>query len=124
MTELQDLEIKEEYACYRPSSETTVEAALKQAVEVIAYCREQNVTRLFIDTTGLEVPPLSTMQRFQVGVTLAEAAGPLKIAFLPRPEMIDPELFGLTVARNRGLRGAVFKNSEEALAWLLDPNAR
>jgi hypothetical protein len=40
-----------------------------------------------------------------------------------RPEFMDPELFEVTVARNRGLFGNVFDSEEEALKWLLDPRA-
>jgi hypothetical protein len=37
-----------------------------------------------------------------------------------RPELMDPERFEVTVARNRGLVGNVFHSEKEALAWLLE----
>ena len=39
------------------------------------------------------------------------------------PEMIDPGRFGITVARNRGFFADVFDSEEEAVEWLLDPEA-
>jgi hypothetical protein len=35
-----------------------------------------------------------------------------------RPDMIDPQKFGVTVARNAGLTGEVSESEEEARAWL------
>jgi hypothetical protein len=35
-----------------------------------------------------------------------------------RPEMIDPEKFGVTVGRNNGLVCDVFPSEPEAEAWL------
>jgi hypothetical protein len=40
-----------------------------------------------------------------------------------RPEMMDPDNFEVTVARNRGLMGNVFDSEKDALAWLLGPAA-
>lgn len=45
-----------------------------------------------------------------------EEAPPL--AMVARPEMIDPERFGVTFAANRGLVGGVFVSEAEAVAWL------
>ena len=39
-------------------------------------------------------------------------------------EMIDSQKFGITAARNRGLRIEVFTSEDEAVTWLLDPNGR
>jgi len=58
-------------------------------------------------------------------VAFAEAARcQVKVAMVLRPEMMDPDKFEATVARNRGLVGDVFDSEKDALAWLLDPAAR
>lgn len=43
----------------------------------------------------------------------------LRIAMVIRPEMIDPEEFGVIAGRNAGLDTDVFSAEPEALAWLL-----
>ncbi|MDX1440414.1 MAG: hypothetical protein R3284_10985, partial [Rubricoccaceae bacterium] len=49
----------------------------------------------------------------------AEAAhGAVRVALLARPEMLDPERFGVTVAANLGFTADAFTSEEEALAWL------
>jgi len=40
------------------------------------------------------------------------------MAMVIRAEYIDPEKFGVTVARNSGLNTDVFAQEPEALAWL------
>jgi hypothetical protein len=45
----------------------------------------------------------------------------VKLAMVVRPEMVDPDNFEVTVARNRGLMGNVFDSEKDALAWLLGP---
>jgi hypothetical protein len=62
------------------------------------------------------------VERFDIATEWAMAAkGAIKIALVLRPDMIDPQRFGTTVARNRGLHLDVFASEAEALAWLLDP---
>jgi hypothetical protein len=48
----------------------------------------------------------------------AAAQGLVKVAVVTKPEMIDAQKFGVTVAANHGLALDVFTSEEEALAWL------
>ena len=93
--------------------------------QAIVFCRENGIRRLFIDTTKLTgVKALGTADRFRLGERLArDARAAVKLAILARPEMIDPTLFAVTVARNRGLFVNGFSSESEAWKWLLDPNA-
>jgi hypothetical protein len=50
----------------------------------------------------------------------ASIARGLRLAVVARAELIDPERFGITVARNRGLSANVFTSEAEAIDWLLD----
>ena len=78
---------------------------------------------MLIDTTnwtGHNRP--DTWERFTWAEAFAQAArSTVKLAMVVRPEMMDPEKFEVTVARNRGLMGNVFDSEKAALAWLLDP---
>jgi hypothetical protein len=117
------LEIMEDYCCYRLSGQGPLEEAASKVMEVIAFSREQRMRNLLIDTTnwtGHKSP--DTWERFAWAQAFAEAArSTVKLALVVRPEMMDPDKFEVTVARNRGLMGNVFDSEKDALAWLLDP---
>ncbi len=86
----------------------------------IAYARAQGVRELMTNATsltGFESPSIA--QRFIFVEKWASAAGGVvRLAMVVRPEMIDPEKFGVTVGANRGLIGDVFVSEAEAVAWL------
>ena len=45
----------------------------------------------------------------------------LKVALLVTPAFLDPNKFGIVVARNRGLMVEGFTDRQRALDWLLSP---
>ena len=114
----------EGYCCYRLSGHGRLAEAASKVIEVITYSQEQGIRNLLIDTTswtGHESP--DTLTRYNVAEAFAYAArrSAVKLAMVVRPEMMDPDKFEVTVARNRGLVGNVFDSEKDALAWLLDP---
>lgn len=119
------LEIGEGHAIHRPEGNVSFQAAGDLLSQSVVYCRENGIPRLLIDTTNVTgIGPIGTAERFAIGETLARAAmAAVKIALVVRPELLDPSLFGITVARNRGLFSNAFTSEPEALKWLLDPNA-
>jgi hypothetical protein len=118
-----DLHFAEGYAAYRADGEVTLQVAVAGMTQVIELCHQHQVKRLLIDTTaltGFESPSMG--EQFEIAAQWAMAArGAIKIALVLHPDMIDPERFGTTVARNRGLQFDTFASEAEALAWLLDP---
>jgi hypothetical protein len=119
-------EIMEAYSCYRLSGDGPLEDAASKVIEAITFSREQGIGNLLIDTThwtGHQNP--GTLERFSWAEAFAKAAlAKVKLAMVVRSEFMDPELFEVTVARNRGLFGNVFDSEKDALVWLLDPNAQ
>lgn len=115
--------MKEGYASFRPVAETSLAEAIEFVNRAILFAREQQIKRLFVDTTNLTGfgPPKIFERYFLAERFAATAQGQLKVAILARPEMIHPEHFGVLVARNRGLYGDVFSSETEALGWLLSP---
>ena len=81
---------------------------------------------MLVDTTkwtGHGSP--DTLERYTVAGAFATAASSVvKLAMVARPEMMDPDKFEVMVATNRGMNGNVFDSEKDALAWLLDSNAR
>ena len=119
-------EVMEGYCCYRLSGQGPLAEAAGKVIQAIDYSREQKMRNLLIDTTnwtGHKSP--DTMERYNVAQAFAYAArSAVKLAMVVRPEMMDPDKFEVTVARNRGLVGNVFNSEKDALAWLLDPAIR
>jgi len=115
------LVVTETYATYRPVGETTRQQAIEIVALAIAHAREQNIAHLLIDTTrltGFAAP--NTLERFSLGSLFARSAqGTVKVAFVAKAEMIDPQKFGLMVARNRGMTAEVFTDEAATLVWLL-----
>jgi len=117
-------EVMQGYCCYRLSGHGPLAEAASKVIEVIAFSREQGIRALLIDTTkwtGHASP--TALERFTVAEAFSEAAAgsAMKMAMVVRPELMDPNKFEVTVARNRGLAGNVFDSEKDALAWLLEP---
>jgi hypothetical protein len=118
----ENLDVMEGYGCYRLSGHGPLAEAAARVIEVITFSREQRVDRLLIDTTnwtGHQSP--DTLDRYTWAQAFAEAARSMvRVAMVVRPEMVDPDKFEVTVARNRGLMGNVFDSEQDALRWLLN----
>ena len=116
-------EVMEGYGCYRLSGHGPLAEAAGKVIEVITFSRDQKIDKLLIDTTnwtGHQSP--GTLERYKWAQAFAEAARSMvRLAMVVRPEMVDPDNFEVTVARNRGLMGNVFDSEKDALAWLLGP---
>ena len=120
MNELEGFVIEGGRAVYRPvgSVSFTELAALVRAA--IAAARSNQAKDLLVDTTGLTGfrSPSTSRRFFAVEEWAKEARGIVPLALVVRPELIDPQKFGVTVAANRGLDGNIFSTEAEARAWL------
>jgi hypothetical protein len=116
-----NIEVIGNCAYYRPVGKVTLEEAVGLLDQAIAQARDQRIPKLFINTKGLiGVRSPSLPERyFFVRQWAATGRGLVQLALTVHAEMIDPEKFGITVARNAGLIADVFSEEPEALAWLL-----
>jgi hypothetical protein len=109
------------YACYRPAGQVVLSEAIELISEAIAFARDHQIEKILVDSTqltGFAVP--NTSARFWMVERFVKAAkSVVKVALLARTEMIDPDRFGVTLARNLGLQTDVFESEAEALEWLL-----
>jgi hypothetical protein len=116
----EDFKIVGDHAEYRPSGQVSLDQAIQAVASAITLARERHVRNLLVDTsrlTGFKSPSL--IERYHFVHDWARAAGgAVRLAMVARPEMIDPQKFGVTVAANAGLIGDVFASEEEALRWL------
>ena len=107
-------------AVYRPAGSVTFDEAVVLVRTAIGVAYSGQGKDLLVDTTALTgFPSPDTFQRFLAAVAWAEQAeGRLRLAMVARPEMIDPQKFGVTVAPNRGLISNIFPSDSEARRWL------
>jgi hypothetical protein len=118
-----DIVLESEYVCLRctgPCSLAEVKKICSQAVDVVL---EHEMPKVLVDANGV-TGNLSTMDRFKSAEYLADdiiqrALGKLtKIAFVAKVPPLDPERFGETVARNRGVNAKATTDIDEAIMWL------
>ena len=120
MNELQHFEIVGDHAEYRPTGEVSLAQAGQLVMSAIAFAREQHVRKLLVVTSGLTgFKSPDTFDRYYLIHELVKASGgAVRLAVVARPEMIDPQKFGVTVAANSGLTADIFASEDEALEWL------
>jgi hypothetical protein len=113
-------EVQGSRACYRPAASVALGEAVELIDRAIAFARDQGLDESLVDITGLTgFDPPTLAERYSLIQQWAEtAAGRLRLAMVARPEMVDPQKFGVTVAANRGLVADVFTSEPEAEAWL------
>jgi len=91
--------------------------------ECLRIAVESGATQLLFDCREVIGVPTFT-QRFEMGTKAAElfhargSSTPLAAAMLVRSDFLDPNRFGQTVARNRGLTGITTDCEEEAIRFL------
>ena len=116
-------ELSTDYGRYTPGGKVTFAQVIELCSGAVSLARAHDINCLLVDTTQLTgFGPPTTLERFEFAERCATAAeGKVKVAFLARPENIDPNGFGLAVARNRGFWAEMFDRESEAERWLLDP---
>jgi hypothetical protein len=97
----------------------SLDIAVGYWTDIATYCRDNGFSRLLVErdvgtqnSLGDTYEIVSKVH--EVGLT------DVKIAFIDRrPDHLEPDLFGETIALNRGIYCKVLKNFGEAEAWLL-----
>ena len=91
-----------------------------QAIPHIAEAMaETGCHKVLVDFTTAE-GPVSLMERLEMAEVLA-ATTPrtMKLAAVVTRQQLDPQRFGETIARNKGVNMRVFLDRDRALRWLL-----
>jgi hypothetical protein len=107
-------------AFFRPVGRVTLAEAVNLVDGAIAHVRTLGITRLMVNgvqLTGFPSPSLSE-RYFLVEKWARTADGAVRLSIVIRPEMLDPQKFGMTVAVNRRLVADVFVSEASAIAWL------
>jgi hypothetical protein len=125
MARLPKLEIEGKLAVFRPSGRVSIEDAVGMIKSAITLAHEQRARSLLVVTsgwTGLRSPDVAE-RYFFIREWARAASGAIRLAVVARPELIDPEKFGMMVAKNSGLSAAIFTSEKEALEWLDDSSS-
>lgn len=112
-------EIVGDHAVFHPVGNVSLDQMVEIVTAGITLAQEKKIFKLLVDTTdltGFESPSLAS--RYFFIKKWAKAARGVRICVVAKPEMIDPQKFGVTVAYNRGLISEVFPTKEESLTWL------
>ena len=120
MSKPEHFEILKERAIFRPTGQVSIEQAMELVTGAIAFARSLHIRKLFVDisnVTGFESPDVVS-RYFYIHEWARAAGGLVRVALVARPEMIDPQKFGITVAANIGFIAEVFTSEEDALKWL------
>jgi hypothetical protein len=107
------------YLVARASGVDTAAEGLRQTELIAEHCKGTNNDKLLIDTRGLDVK-VSLVDRFFLGTTLRIfACYRMKVAYVCRPDQLDPKMFAMLVAQNRGVTAEAFTDFQAAKEWLL-----
>ena len=114
------IEVTGDCAYYRPAGTLTLDEAIELVDQTIAYVRDQRIPKLLLNAKALIgfPPPALPTRYFAARRFAATGQNLVQFAMVIRAEMIDPEKFGVMVARNSGLNADVFSEEKEALEWL------
>ena len=111
--------VVEDTAYYRPVGQVSFPEVSKLISTALSVCRKNRIRKLLYNTkglTGFGVP--NTVQRYWFCVQLATNAKEIIVAVVAQEQMIDPDRFGTTVARNRGAIADIFSSESDAQNWL------
>jgi hypothetical protein len=120
MSELQYFEVVGDHAEFRPSGQVSLDQMAQLVASAIVFARKQHVRKLLAVTSGLTgFRSPNTFDRYRFVHKWAKASEyVVLVALVALPEMIDPQKFGVVVARNMGFMADIFASEAEALAWL------
>jgi hypothetical protein len=111
---------------FRPAGIMSLYEAVNEIDEGLVFARQRGLKKLLVDTRALYgFDPPSVIERYWFIRRWARSvAAAVRVAIVARSELIDPEKFGTTVARNNGMASDVFLSEPKAAAWLALPSVR
>jgi hypothetical protein len=115
-----DFEIVGTRGFYRPVARASFEQAAEMIAIAIKQARALGLADLVVNLLGLTgFEPLKIFDRYTMATKWVESAGAaLRVAWVLKPELIDPQKIGVLIGQNRGASGEVFATELAALTWL------
>lgn len=121
------VELKPNYVHLRCRGALRSDVLLEVWESAFRVAIDQGRKAVLVDLRDLEGATLTTIERYEQGVRVAEVQQRvglgIPMAVVGHESLVDPERFGETVGKNRGVFGAVFTDIDEAVDWI-DGKAR
>lgn len=115
-----EFEHRDGYLYARPQAQQdSLEISVGYWTDIAAYCVANGFSRLLVER---DVATHNTLSDTYEVVSKVHEVGltDVKIAFVERrPEHLEPDLLGETIALNRGVHCKVLENISQAEEWLL-----
>jgi hypothetical protein len=120
MNKPEHFEILKERAVFRPTGQVSIGQMTELVATAIGFARSINIQKLLVDITRLTGfgPPDLGLRYFIIHEWARAAGRSVRVALVARPEMLDAQKFGTTVAENLGFVADGFTTEEAALNWL------
>lgn len=105
---------------YRPVARVSFEQGSGMIADAMKQARALGLADLVVNILGLTgYEPLKIFDRYAMATKWVESAGAaLRVAWVLKPELIDPQKIGVLMGQNRGASGEVFATEAQALTWL------
>ena len=112
-------------AIFRVAGDIPFATAMRSITAAIVSAERQRIGKFLIVTLELStMTPPSIATRHVLAREWARAAGgTMRVAFVAKAEIMDPQKLGVMVARNFGAIADAFTTEAEAVSWLhsVDP---
>lgn len=104
---------------YVGGEEDSMEISLAYWTDIATYCEEHGFSKILVEEDFKTDNSILDTYEFISQADISDFVK-IKIAFMDRhPEQANTNLFGETVARNRGIQARIFTDLQEAAQWLL-----
>jgi hypothetical protein len=120
MSQAQRFEMIGDIAVFRPQASMSLDQAIWLVKSAIESARDRQIRKLVVVTSGLDgfASPSIASRHLLAREWAGATGGTVQIAVVAKPEMIDPQKFGVVVATNFGARANAFVEEADAIAWL------
>jgi hypothetical protein len=116
----EDFSLEEGYGCFQPAGDFTLKEITNRIDRAIAYCRENKIRALIANITRVTgfAPPTLTERFHFISHWAFTSSGTVTVCLIARPEMVLADKFGVVIAGNRGMKGDIFTDHDEAVRWI------
>jgi hypothetical protein len=113
-------EVCEDVAIFRPGGSEGLDQGVSLVGGAIQRTRQSSIDKLLVDITAIASGPPTLAERHRIMAEWATAGrGAIRLALVIRPEFVDPDNSGTSVALSHGLAFRGFLSQTRAMEWLL-----
>ena len=116
-------EVLEDVAIFRLGGSEGLDQGVSLVGDAIQRTKQSGIDKLLV--TAIASGPATLAERHRIMAEWATAGrGAIRLALVIRPEFVDPDNFGTSVALNHGLAFRGFLSETRAMEWLLGLRGR